>query len=117
MVPIKPHSILVWPMHETPGPGGVLNNPSPSGSAATAMGFFEPMTPSDAQDRFGVQLRLPAALMVDPADAGKFSNGSEVLVEGRYYTVIGEPVLLIAGLESDHAEVLVEGKDFPVKGV
>lgn len=75
------------------------------------------MTPGEAYQRYGVQLRTPAVLQVDVSEAGKFNVGSEVLVEGRYYNVCTAPAVYQAGLDTDYAEILLEGKDTPLEGL
>ena len=112
MVPYRPHSALIWPLEEVAG-----SDPTPSGSVAAARGYLESMTPGEAEERFGVQVKAPAAFQVEISDAGKFEAGSEVLINSRYYTVIGEPEIHESGLESDYAEVLLAGKDTPIQGV
>ena len=117
MVPYRPHSALVWPIEEVAGSDGVLGTPAPAGTPSARKGYFEPLTPSAALQRFGILLKLPAAFQVEISDAAKLSAGSEVLIEGRYYTVMGEPEIHRSELDSDHAEVVLEGKDHPIKGV
>ena len=113
MVPIKPYTVSVRPTLQQQGANGVFTNQF-SGDSSSVTCYFEELTPGDAFNRYGVELKQPANIQCEVADAVHFAAEAEVTVRGRVYRVVGNPEIHDAGNIADHADILLEFKQYPL---
>ena len=112
MVPFKPYTATILAVSQTLQSDKTLGNVHKPGSTLTASVYIEQVNPSEAYMRYGVDLKNPAFLQCELADASKFTPDAEVTIGTRVYRVVGQPEIHDAGNDADHADVMLEFKQF-----
>lgn len=111
MIQFKPFTATVRPVVQVVQAGGTYGN-AELGQATEVLCDFQPISSHEAFRDFMVELRQPAIILCEVADAAAFTPDAEVSVLGSVYRVEGTPVLYMQGMDCDHAQILLELKQF-----
>ncbi len=77
----------------------------------TSKGQITTMTPAEAWDAFGVEVKRPHVLLCSVAKAQAIGLGDEIIYDSREFRVVAMPLIRDAAQRTNHGKVLLEERD------
>lgn len=104
----KPHTITITPKSATDV--GTERTGYADGETAQISGQLTEKTPSEALERYGLDLRFPAIFLCDLDDADSLQVGYKFTLNSRTYFVQAGPKRMDAETLTEHALYVVDRK-------
>ena len=113
MVQIKPHSVTIRAVSQTPLSNSVLGNPSQGTATSPIRCLCIPLRPREAFARFGVVLQDAWTIYVEVCDAAAFTPQAEVWFGAIVLYVQGDPEVHQNGDIADCAVIYATRIQYP----